>query len=141
MRLLLVFLAVLAAAVLAAAVLALAGCGGADETTPGSTSPPPDQSAAAGSCAMQLVYEGRTYVGYGTTTPPAPGRRLGTAEVPPCMDTPGIEAGEASQVDVRAVPGVDPELAVADGESLYVRADADPGTFPDALSELLQPAG
>ncbi|CAL9648098.1 hypothetical protein SUDANB15_06517 [Streptomyces sp. enrichment culture] len=69
---------------------------------------------AEGSCALTATYGGRTYTGVAGVDSTA-GDALGTAEFPPCDDTPGHpdDAGGHEPATVHAVDGVDPRAAIA----------------------------
>ena len=90
-------------------VLATAGCaeGGAG---PGGT--------AEASCAYVVTYADRSYLDTGDTDFTV-GKKLGTATVPGCDDTPNDPDGAVPEgrVTAYAVEGTDPAVAIAVGDT------------------------
>jgi hypothetical protein len=94
-----------------------------------------DTDAPEASCAAEIVFDGTTYAGYGDPLrTPRPGERLGTGTTPPCAD--GQRAGN-EEVDVRALPGVDPEVAVMAQGVVWIEGSA--SALPEELQELTAP--
>jgi len=109
-----------------------AGCGG------GSSEPPGETVGASAACAPALVYDGDLYLGYRAGPAFVQGAPLGTGTLPPCNDH-GADADPepAEEIDVAAVDGIQPSVAVAwrgrDDDLVYVREDVDPASLPPGL--------
>jgi hypothetical protein len=128
------------------AVLLLAvvtGCGGGS----GSDVPEADESLAgpgadaSGACAVVADFDGRRYVGTGVKVVPVPGKPIGEATVPACNDTPDAAAGDSDTMNVAAIPGVPPSVAVqsvSEPSIVLVREGQDPATYPAELTRLTQ---
>ncbi|CAM5280374.1 DUF6281 family protein [Streptomyces chartreusis] len=91
-------------------VLAASGCGEGGATEPDGT--------AAASCAYMVTYADRTYLGTADTDFTV-GKKLGTATVPECDDTPNDPEGAVPEgrVTAYAVEGTDPAVAIAVGDT------------------------
>ncbi|MGB7448356.1 MAG: DUF6281 family protein [Ornithinimicrobium sp.] len=112
-----------------ATVLALVGGGTFLATMSGDT----DSSQA--SCAAEIVFDGRTYAGYGDPLRmPRPGQRVGTGSTPPCAD--GQRAGNEA-VEVWSLPGVEPDVAVMAQGVVWIEGRA--SALPEELDELTEP--
>jgi len=87
------------------------------------------------SCAAEIVFEDRTYAGYGDPLRvPRRGERIGVATTPVCPD--GERSG-GEELDVWSLPGVDPSVAVmADG---VVWVEGRESALPQRLGELTEP--
>lgn len=112
----------------AAAAAVLIGVAGvawlAVDRSPGRTG----TGAGEASCAALLEFEGRTYVGHGEPLRrPRPGRLLGT----------GTAGCGGADLEVRALPGVDPTVAVLTDEGLYVSGAV--RSLPARVAELDRP--
>jgi len=94
-----------------------------------------ERASPEGACASEIVFEGRTYAGYGDPLrTPRRGERLGVATTPTCVD--GQRSG-GEQLDVWSLPGVEPSVAVmADG---VVWIEGRPSALPERLHELTEP--
>jgi hypothetical protein len=125
--------------VLLAACTLLAACGSDPETATSTRAQPP---AVAASCIFAVEYDGHRYLGSAVTSAPPDGAALGQAKQPACNDTPGaVEDGADQLVDVVAVEGVRPEVAIAlpgRDDVVLIREDADPGKLPAALTKLMR---
>ena len=102
------------AVALVALPLALAACGGKSELSSGSsTEARAGGGVASASCAMLVEYDGHTYLGASVEATPVPGESIGTGTIPPCNDTGGAGTTiPAEQVEVTAVQGVPPSIAI-----------------------------
>jgi len=89
------------------------------------------------SCAAEIVFDGRTYAGYGDPLRvPRRGEPLGVATTPACAD--GQYAG-GEELEVWTVPGVEPHVALmADG---VVWIEGRESALPEQLQELTEPVG
>ncbi|GAA0910425.1 DUF6281 family protein [Streptomyces thermoalcalitolerans] len=74
--------------------------------------------AESGSCEYRILYHGRTYRDVANVTFTV-GEKLGDATEPPCDDTGGQNASEASGTTetVHEVDGISPDVAVAVGDT------------------------
>ncbi|WP_445524889.1 DUF6281 family protein [Streptomyces cyslabdanicus] len=71
------------------------------------------QGSGGGDCPIMATYEGRTYTEVANVDFRV-GDTLGTAELPPCNDTPGAGADTAGlEATAYAVGGLDPRIAIA----------------------------
>lgn len=112
-----------AALVAAAGVAGIAGGGAWWAST--------DDPQMEGSCPALLEFNGRTYHGHGEMLrTPRPGARIGTGSLPGCGDP-------AQAVSVRALPGVNDEVAVLSDSGLWV-SDA-VGPLPPEVDMLDRP--
>ncbi|GAA3481907.1 DUF6281 family protein [Streptomyces yanii] len=76
------------------------------------------EGQANGSCAFIATYEGRTYTDVSGHIDFTVGNTLGTAEFPPCNDTPNDGDPELPEpTTAYAVDGVDPRSAIAVGST------------------------
>lgn len=89
-----------------------------------------------GGCAFVVEFEGHQYVGTSARRQPPPGRSLGTAVQPACSDiAPADPTVGSTTLEVFAIPGVDPAVAVMTGTSLLLRDGERP--LPPALRTML----
>jgi uncharacterized protein DUF6281 len=108
--------------------LGLAACGG--ETTPesGGATTEVMGGGVAASCAFVVRFDGHLYSGYAVKAKPSQGDSLGTGTFPPCDDTGGaLPPAAAEQVEVAAIDGVDPSIAImlpGRHDVILVREDA-----------------
>jgi hypothetical protein len=91
-------------------------------------------------CAAVLEFRGHTYTGSGVRVAPIPAQPLGEGVIPTCRDQPDQPADPAFTVEVRAIDGIAPEIALtAPGHGeLYIRDDVDLERRPPALMRLLR---
>ena len=136
----------LAALLAGGLLLSACGSGEPERDAASEVGAPPEQNAtepaadeaplggggsAAGSCALLVEYDGRTYFGATVANAPATAESLGQGTFPPCNDTPDIESADAGEpVEVLALEGVDPQDAVGvEGRTeIFVREGVDPAT-------------
>lgn len=112
--------------VLGLVALVLGGCGGgetgsssatpADDgpATPATTvetSSPPPSVVVAGACILTIEYQGNRYFETAVEVVPREAEPLGTGVIPDCNDT-GGEPGPGDEVEVSALAGVPPEVAL-----------------------------
>jgi hypothetical protein len=115
-------------------VLGGAGCGGGEAVDDGA------RANVAGSCAFVVEYGGHRYFGNAAPVAPAEGKRLGTATMPGCQDTPNAPTPADADVEVAEIEGVDREIAImirGRDETVLLREDVDPERLPPPLSRLL----
>jgi Family of unknown function (DUF6281) len=121
-------------ALLASFAVAAAGCGGggAREAVGGS-----------GTCAFVASFHGHRYFGLLVHVAPAAGRRLGTAQMPPCDDTGGaLPAAPGERLRVAELPGVPSSVALVVlgfDDTLLVRDTRHPDHLPNEVTRLLHP--
>jgi hypothetical protein len=109
------------------------GCGGGNQEN--------DAPIVEASCAFIVEYEGHRYVGNYAHVSPIDGKPLGTATQPGCQDTPDGPAPEAREVDVSAIDGVSPDVAITirgRDDSILIRDDTDSERLPGALARLVR---
>jgi hypothetical protein len=84
------------------------------------------QVGGSASCADLVHFHGKTYMGTSVRVSPVPGRRLGTAVMPPCDDTGGqLPAEGGGPIRVAELPGVSPEVAfvpLGRNDVVYIRS-------------------
>ena len=119
--------------VTALALVAAAGCGGSHH-------PPGESVGVSASCAPALEYDGHLYLGSRAGEGVVQDASLGRGSLPSCDDGgPDVDPGPAIDIDVAAVAGVSPSVAVLwqdRGDDLvYVREDAELGSLPPDLVE------
>jgi hypothetical protein len=85
------------------------------------------QAGGSASCADIVHFHGKTYSGTAVKVSPVPGRRLGTAVMPPCDDTGGqLPAAGGGPIRVAELPGVSPEIAFVPldrNDVVYIRSN------------------
>ena len=85
------------------------------------------QAGGSASCADIVHFRGKTYSGTSVKVSPVPGRRLGTAVMPPCDDTGGqLPAEGGGPIRVAELPGVSPEVAfvpLGRNDVVYIRSE------------------
>lgn len=84
----------------------MAGCGSSGS----------EEGEGSASCAYEVVYEGRTY-GDVANVRFEVGQKLGTATLPACDDTNDGAEESPTESTAYAVKGLDPEIALAVGET------------------------
>jgi hypothetical protein len=95
-----------------------------------------------GSCALNVSYNGHTYVGSGVGVAPPEGKSLGRFALPPCDDTDdatGPEPGE--EIELAELEGVSPSVAIVwrgRSDVVFIREDVDYDALPPALARLLR---
>lgn len=89
-----------------AAIAAVTGCGSSSS----------DDGEESASCAYRVEYEGRTY-GDVANVKFQVGEKLGTATIPACDDTNDGDEESATASTAYAVKGLDPEIALAVGDT------------------------
>ena len=121
-------------AVCAAVVAASSACRESDERAANSS----------GGCAFTVVvYDGHSYRSTAAKVAPVPGDSLARVRATSCRDTPDAAAEPGQEVELVAIAGVPPEVAVMrrDERSIvFVRDDVDVASLPPALARLLEPA-
>jgi hypothetical protein len=125
-----------------AVCLLTAGCGGGGADDVAAERPPAADVAA--SCAFVVDYDGHRYLGNAAPVGPVEGTSLGTATQPGCRDTPGEPEPQDLDVEVAAVEGVSPEIAIVirgRDDSILIRDDVDFDRLPPELARLLRAPG
>ena len=127
-------------ALLVAILFVLVGCGSQEATT---TRPIKTPTISEAMCLLAVDYDGHRYVGSTVLAAPAYGKPLGQAKLPACNDTPGaVDDAPEQQVEVIAIQGVAPEIAIAmrdHSDVVLIRDDVDQEKLPAALAKLMPP--
>jgi Family of unknown function (DUF6281) len=125
-----------ALALIAVGLLVLAGCG--DSGRSERRGDAPTEEAA---CILAVDYDGHRYVGTAAPVTPVGGRKLGTATRPGCGDTMEGPEPDETEVEVAAIQGVSPDVAILERgrtESVLIRDDVDSGQLPTELIRVLR---
>jgi hypothetical protein len=130
-------------------LLVLAACGGESAAPTGESAPPPAETGAGdgaagggplAACIFAVEFRGATYAGLAVRVAPEEGEPVGTGTVPPCADTATDAPEAAEEVELVAIAGVSPDVAVAfpgRTDVVLVREGLE-GSLPPELASLLE---